>query len=255
MFLKALLVGLVAIYQRLDSRILGRLNGERPLISCTLVGLVLGDLQTGLAVGAQMELVSMGFISIGASGYNMNLGSVIACALVIINHLDTSAALAIAAITTTLYNALCQLRSVIVIAMNGRINTHIENGNFSRAKNIQLYDAAILQALFDFIPAFLCIYLGADAIAKLNEMIPAQILNGLTLGSNFVCFYGFATLLNIMYTKQNAIFFFLGFIIAAYAGLSLIQMASIGVIAAVILYQIRYNNPQAGGPVKDVLED
>lgn len=110
MFVKALIVGLIAIYERLDSRILGRLNGERPLITCTIVGLLLGDLKTGLAIGAQMEMVSMGFIAIGASGYDMNLGSLIATALCIINKLDVSSALAIATIVTTLYNALVNLR-------------------------------------------------------------------------------------------------------------------------------------------------
>ena len=56
MLLKSIIIGLIAVFARLDSRILGRLNFERPLITCTLVGLFLGDIKTGLAVGAQMEL-------------------------------------------------------------------------------------------------------------------------------------------------------------------------------------------------------
>ena len=134
MFVKALIVGLIAIYERLDSRILGRLNGERPLITCTIVGLLLGDLKTGLAIGAQMEMVSMGFIAIGASGYDMNLGSLIATALCIINKLDVSSALAIATIVTTLYNALVNLRSIIVISMNRSIHAAIDRGDFKAAK-------------------------------------------------------------------------------------------------------------------------
>lgn len=67
MFIKAVLVGLVGIFCRLDSRLLGRLNFERPLIGSTLVGLVLGDLHTGLVVGAQLELVSLGILSVGAA--------------------------------------------------------------------------------------------------------------------------------------------------------------------------------------------
>lgn len=55
MLLNAIVIGLIAVFGRLDSRMLGRLNFERPLITCTLVGLFLGDLKTGLAVGASME--------------------------------------------------------------------------------------------------------------------------------------------------------------------------------------------------------
>lgn len=42
MLFKAFIVGLIAVFGRLDSRMLGRLNFERPLITCTLVGLFLG---------------------------------------------------------------------------------------------------------------------------------------------------------------------------------------------------------------------
>ncbi len=48
MFVTALLLGLVGVFCILDSRILGRMNFERPLITCTIVGALLGDLQTGL---------------------------------------------------------------------------------------------------------------------------------------------------------------------------------------------------------------
>ena len=38
MFVTALLLGLVGVFCILDSRILGRMNFERPLITCTIVG-------------------------------------------------------------------------------------------------------------------------------------------------------------------------------------------------------------------------
>ena len=96
MLLNAFVIGLIAVFGRLDSRMLGRLNFERPLITCTLVGLFLGDLKTGLAVGASMEMVSLGFMSIGASGFDMNMGSIVGCAIVIMTGSDISTALAIA---------------------------------------------------------------------------------------------------------------------------------------------------------------
>ena len=48
MLLNAVVVGLIAVFARIDSRMLGRLNFERPLITCTLVGLFLGDVKTGI---------------------------------------------------------------------------------------------------------------------------------------------------------------------------------------------------------------
>lgn len=80
----AFLMGLVAIFMIMDSRVFGRLNCERPLITCTIVGLILGDLKTGMLVGAQLEMVTLGMMSIGASGFNMNMGAIVGCALVIL---------------------------------------------------------------------------------------------------------------------------------------------------------------------------
>ena len=67
MFVTALLLGLVGVFCILDSRILGRMNFERPLITCTIVGALLGDLQTGLTLGASIELMSLGIVNIGAA--------------------------------------------------------------------------------------------------------------------------------------------------------------------------------------------
>ena len=45
MLFQSIALGLVGIMCILDSRLLGRMNFERPLIVSTLVGLVLGDLE------------------------------------------------------------------------------------------------------------------------------------------------------------------------------------------------------------------
>ena len=242
MFVKALIVGLIAIYERLDSRILGRLNGERPLITCTIVGLLLGDLKTGLAIGAQMEMVSMGFIAIGASGYDMNLGSLIATALCIINKLDVSSALAIATIVTTLYNALVNLRSIILISMNRSIHAAIDRGDFKAAKAYPLWGGIIVNALFEFIPAFVVVYFGSGFVEKLNSMIPQVVISGLSLGAQLVCFFGFATLLNIMVSKKTWVFYFLGFLLAALGHLNLTYVAAVAIVLAFIFYHLRYGN-------------
>ena len=73
MFVTALLLGLVGVFCILDSRILGRMNFERPLITCTIVGALLGDLQTGLTLGASIELMSLGIVNIGAARPRLSL--------------------------------------------------------------------------------------------------------------------------------------------------------------------------------------
>ena len=65
-------------------------------------------------------------------------------------------------------------------------------------------------------------------------------------------------LLSVMINKKNAIFFFFGFAIAAYSGLSLTGIAIIAIIFAVILYQLKYDNNSkvqtADGPIDELDE-
>lgn len=65
MLTQAILIGLIAAFGKFDYQ-LGTLYAFRPIVLCPLVGLVLGDLQSGLAIGASLELLFMGSISIGA---------------------------------------------------------------------------------------------------------------------------------------------------------------------------------------------
>ena len=96
MLVQAILVGLVGAFGCLDYQ-LGTLYAFRPIVLCPLVGLVLGDLQTGLAVGASLELLFMGSISIGAYvPPNETVGGVLACAFAIQLGQGTETAIALA---------------------------------------------------------------------------------------------------------------------------------------------------------------
>ena len=45
----------------------GHSHLNRPIVVCPVLGIVLGDVQTGLALGASLELLFMGITNIGGS--------------------------------------------------------------------------------------------------------------------------------------------------------------------------------------------
>ena len=63
MLLKAFLIGLVGAWGYIENQF-GTLYSGRPIVLGPLVGLILGDLQAGLLIGATLELMFMGAISI-----------------------------------------------------------------------------------------------------------------------------------------------------------------------------------------------
>ena len=93
----SILLGLIGVFCILDSRLLGRLNFERPLIVSTFVGLALGNVSQGLMIGASLELMALGLVNIGAAAPpDMNMAAIIATAFSILSKANAETALTIA---------------------------------------------------------------------------------------------------------------------------------------------------------------
>ena len=65
MLTQAILVGLVAMCVTFEWA-LGTCLASRPIVTGVLIGLVMGDLQTGIIVGATLEMVFIGSVTLGA---------------------------------------------------------------------------------------------------------------------------------------------------------------------------------------------
>ena len=67
MLTSAILVAVIMFLVKTADHTLGQPLIERPLICGALVGLALGDLQQGIIIGATLELIFLGTITIGGS--------------------------------------------------------------------------------------------------------------------------------------------------------------------------------------------
>ena len=65
MIVQAILLGLIAFIGKCDLAT-GTNMIQRPIVLGPLVGLVLGDLQAGITIGATLELFFLGAVSVGA---------------------------------------------------------------------------------------------------------------------------------------------------------------------------------------------
>lgn len=143
-FISAVLVGLVGVFCMWDSRLLGRLNFEQPLVGATLVGLLLGDVPTGLAVGAAVELVSMGLVQVGAAvPPDMVLGGIVAAAFACLTDASAETAMTIAIPVAVLGQLLgIVFRSIIAVLTHVADNA-IDNGKFKTAYRIHICAAPV----------------------------------------------------------------------------------------------------------------
>ena len=76
---------------------LDEMQTHRPLIACTVTGLILGDMTTGIIIGGTLEMMALGWMNIGAAiAPDAALASVISTILVIASHQDVATGIAIA---------------------------------------------------------------------------------------------------------------------------------------------------------------
>ena len=70
---------------------------HRPLLACTLTGLVLGDVTTGVILGGTLEMMALGWMNVGAAmAPDAALASVVSAILVIVGHQSIGAGIALA---------------------------------------------------------------------------------------------------------------------------------------------------------------
>lgn len=246
MFGTSVILGLVGVFCILDSRLLGRLNFERPLITCTIVGLLLGNLPVGLTVGASIELMSLGLVHIGAAQPpDMNMAAIICAAFAILTDATVETSLALAIPIAVLGQMLGVLMRTVLSNLTHVADKAIEDGNFRRARNLHIVWGTLLYSLMYFVPIFLAVYLGTDFVESIVKMIPLWLTEGLNLGSKFLTAYGIALLMSSMLNKDLCVYFILGFFLVGYLGLNMTAIAIFAVILAVILAGLKFRGGTA----------
>ncbi|AYV73463.1 PTS sugar transporter subunit IIC [Bacillus sp. PK3-056] len=245
MLYEAILLGLIAGIGILDSRLFGVLMLERPLVLGALVGLVLGDFQTGIIIGAQLELIWMGIAGIGSSTPpDVVTGGVLGTAFAIISGKGPEVALALAVPIAVLAQSLGVLVRVINTYFVHKADHYAQKADFKKV-TLMMWIPISLFFLSVFVPTFLAILLGADKVSYLINSVPKVILEGMTVAGNLLPAIGFALLMDMLFSKKMAVFFFIGFLSASYLELDVMAIALMGVCLAILL-NFFINNNDAG---------
>lgn len=232
MLVQAILIGLVAALGKFDFQV-GTLYAFRPIVLCPLVGIVLGDLQSGLAIGASLELLFMGSISIGAYvPPDETIGGVLSCAFAISLGQSTEAAIALAMPIATLTLAIKNIINAFMPILVDMADRYAAKGNLKGIYAMH-WGIGLVAMVTAFLLCSVSFYLGADAIQGLLDWVPAFVLDGFGAAANILPAMGFAMLGRLVLTKQLIPFYFLGFLLCSYAGIPVLGVALIAVIIGI----------------------
>ncbi|MEJ8738499.1 PTS sugar transporter subunit IIC [Erysipelotrichaceae bacterium HCN-30851] len=244
MLYEAIIVGIIAVLARFDFQWLGMNMLDRPLTTCTLVGLALGDIQTGLMCGASLEIAFLGVITIGVAttGGDVIIGATLATAFTIISGQGLETAMALAIPISVVVMPFMQFSKIVNTYFAERLHEYVESGKTNHMALYHCIIGPIPTIIQYFTPVFLAILLGSDFVINLINNMPQMIMDGMTIASKLLPAYGFAMLIDMMISKRFIPFFALGFLLYAYAGLGTMATALFACVIAVVYLQLQSKN-------------
>lgn len=238
MLIQALLIAIWAGIAGIDL-FDGLLHIHRPLVTGLVIGLILGDVHTGLVTGATLELVWMGMVPLaGAQPPNVVIGGIIGTSFAILAKQNPNVAVGIAVPFAVAVQGAITLIFTAFSPIMHKADRFAEEANTAGIDRINYLGMAVL-FVFYFVIAFLPIYLGADSAKNIVQALPTWLIGGLSVAGGMMPAIGFAMLLKIMLKKEYVAFLIIGFIFATYGKLQILPIALIG--TAIALYDFFAN--------------
>ncbi len=207
---------------------------ERPIVVGAITGLLLGDLPTGLMLGASLEAIFMGAVNIGGQiSAEPAAATVFAVTFATMQKVDPNAALAIAV-------PIGILSAFVTMFINNIgfnffvpfIDKYAEKNN-AKAITVINFGAWFLRFFINAVLMYIAVYLGQGPVESFVNNIPEVIMNGLIVAGKFMPAVGFAILMKMLWSAELAIYYFLGFILVTYFNLPLVAVSAIGIIIVI----------------------
>lgn len=254
----ALALALITFVVELGSIFGGRSLLERPIVTGTLVGVVMGDPLNGMLIGATLELAFIGLFSIGAAiPPSVPVGGVLGTALALAAGAGPETALVLAFPAAAL-GLLVENTSYAVInpTLLHRADAYARRGSI-RGVGAMHISAGLIEATLVSTLVGVAFALGSGTVSAIVEIIPPQISIALQIATGILPALGFALLGRMLINKRVVPFLFIGFLVVAYLQLPIVGVAAFGVMAAWLLI-LRRRAPEpvpAGGRIEEDEDD
>ncbi|EHW6529989.1 PTS mannose/fructose/sorbose transporter subunit IIC [Listeria monocytogenes] len=261
-----ILVVLIAFLAGIEG-ILDEFQFHQPLIACTLIGLVTGNLTACIILGGTLQLIALGWANIGAAvAPDAALASVASAIILVLGGqgvagIPSAIAIAIPLAVAGLF--LTMIVRTLAVPIVHLMDRAAEKGNIRSVEWLHI-SAICMQGIRIAIPAAALLFIPADSVQSFLEAMPAWLTDGMAIGGGMVVAVGYALVINMMATKEVWPFFVIGFVVAAISQLTLIAIGALGVALALIylnLSKMGGGNSNGGGggnsrdPLGDILND
>lgn len=218
----------------------------RPLIASFVVGLILGDLPAAMTVGIALQIMYMGNVTPGgAVAWDLSYATYIgtAGALVFGAGMETTQLIGLAVVFAGIGGLVGQLMWNVSYALNLPLNRiaqkYAAEGDTKKMYIPNVVLGQLIGFLCRVIPALIVLtsMTAASQQADFASLIPGWVTQALSIFGGMMAALGMGIILSFLWKKQYQIVIFLaGFILITYFKLSMMAVAVIGVIVAVLYF-------------------
>lgn len=255
-WIQAALLGIFACLSSmpgLGGTSIGNYTLGRPLIGGLVCGLILGDVASGIMVGAAMQVVYIALVTPGGT-VSADVRAIsyigIPLAMVALKSYGLEASSSDGVALATSFGTMVGTLGTVLFYGTATMNLvwqHIgwkavEKGDFQKLYLVDWGLPWISHLLFSFIPTLIMCKMGADMVEVLKTALPMDGLAMKTLftvGALLPC-VGIAILLKQIVTDAvDFIPFLFGFTLAASLGINLVAATVVACMFAIINYKIK----------------
>lgn len=217
----------------------------QPIITGPIIGAILGDMHTGLIVGATYQLMTIGNMPVGgAQPPNAVIGGIVSVIFAVTSGLEPNAAVAAAIPFALLGQYGVTIIFTLMSPVMAKADQYAKDADPKGIEKINYFAMILLGSIFGIIVVLFFIA-GSSFGAKLAAMIPETLMHGLGVAGGMMKFVGFAVLLRLMVSRDLWGFFFIGFALAvivmaneSLSGSALLIISLIGFALAFWDYQV-----------------
>ncbi|HTK44270.1 MAG TPA: PTS sugar transporter subunit IIC [Patescibacteria group bacterium] len=212
----------------------------RPLVAGFVVGVIFGDPVKGAEIGAAINILYLGFISAGGSiPADPSVAGWVGTALALGGGLDAQAAIALGVAVGLLGTLIFFTRMSVDAVFAHWADARAEAGDADGVARMNWLPPQIFLFVISFIPAFLAVYFGSDAVKSLIDGLQTNapwVLRGFEIAGGLLPAIGIALNMRFIFRGTVWPYFFIGFIMAAASngGLNIVTIGVVGIALAAL---------------------
>lgn len=211
----------------------------RPLVSGFLTGVILGDPVMGAIVGAQINVLYLGWIGAGgALPSDIALAGVVGTAIAITAGIDANTAMALAVPVGLLGSVIWVTKMTLNTGYVRIAEKFAEKGETNKYWIADVALPQLMLFLFSFIPCFVLVYFGSEYIQAILTFMGDKVVGVLAIIGGMLPAVGIALTLKSIFKGMAIPFFFLGFLLVQFFGLNMISVGFLAVVLTLIYMQI-----------------